>query len=484
VLIPAGPNPTAITQHLVIANAQSTDAGSYHCVIRDGCVAQGYAFTPKSAVTVTSNPIVISSSGQPVGGGRLVGGEPKTFTVVASGGEPGHQLTAEWFKAIDAVGNGAVSLGSARNMADIGGGLFESDYTITTLPAIADTGFYYAKLTDSIQIISSTLAQYVVGERLDVVSTPQGGYFHYGDAHNPALSVQMTGGVGGITYAWYRNGVLLPVSSPTYNLTPLDAVDSGTYQVSVRDVGIGDGPLYALTPTYAGTLDGVYVSPGVTLTVGGAPLILPAGQPQHHTGPVNGNYTFTVGVLEGTGPLEYRWFQKVTSGADPEVGTGTSFTISQAQPDNQGLFYCVVNDQVGNQDGTVTSVTARLTLAGAGTGALSIFRQPANVQVQVGSPFTLSVLAAGGASMDYTFAWTKNGLPISGADQGALVVTQAALDDQGTYQVTVYSGTDFVVSNPVTVTILEQMPLTSGLGLLALAALSAMGGIVSLRRKK
>jgi len=376
-------------------------------------------------------------------------------------------------------------VGAQSDMADIGNGLFASEFTISTLPVISDTGYYFAKLTDGSQIISSTTAPFFVGEPLTVVSEPQGGAFHVGASHDPMFSVGVAGGVGGVTYSWSRNGQTLPASSSTYNLTPLAAYDTGTYQVSVRDVGVGDGPLYALTPTYAGP-NGVYVSPEVQLAVSPVLFLLPAGQPKHQTGHVGTNYAFSVSPTGGAAPLQYQWFRKVSlTGTDMLVGTSQNFPVWNAQPSDQGLYYCIIKDQLGGTGGALTSTTARLTLIGTdGPTALSLLVQPKSVSVKEGDKLILSVLAGGGTNTDYTFSWTKDGQVIPGADEGALVISPVAAADKGVYKATVCSGADCVVSAPATVTVEGPVPLAGGLGLLTLAAMTALGGIASIRRRR
>ncbi len=486
-------NPTAVTQRLVIENAQMDpvpgDSGEYHCVISDNCVAQGYAFTPKTVVTVTNTPIIINEADQPVGGGRLIGGDPKTFEVLASGGEPGQPLICEWFRAVDAAGNGAVSVAPPRDMSYVDGVVFLSTLTVD-INTGDEAGYYFATITDGSQIVSSVPAPLLVGNPLTIVTPPQGGVFHKGDPHTPELSVTVSGGVGPITYQWFRDGLLLPVNSPTYNLSPLALSDTGVYTVKVRDVGTGDGPLYQLKPTYASPT-GVYTSDPVELKVYRPPLLKAEGQPAHQTGPVGSDYSFSVNVIGGAPELDYQWFRKYATGTDPVVGTGPTLTIANAQAPSQGLYYCVIRDQLAftkSQAGsTLTSVTARLTLTGTASpgGPLTIVKQPDNVSVQVGKPFSLSVLASGGVSTDYTFTWTKDGQPISGENSGALARLAATPEDAGIYRVTVTCGSEFVVSEEAEVSVMPEpaLPATGAFGIAALMGACLCAAVARLRKR-
>ncbi len=485
-------NATAATPHLVVENAQiGTDDGDYYCEISDGCVSAPYAFAPPTTVTVTNNPILIAATGQPVGGGRLVGGASKTFTVTVTGGEPGNMLTGEWFYSPNADGSGAVSLGLPMNMgqAELGATL-SSTYTIDT-PEAGNAGFYFASITDGLQTVTSDLAQLFVGTPLEVVTVPAGGFFHIGAAHVPLLSVTMEGGVGALSYQWFRDGEPLRANSSTYDLSPLAAMDAGIYTVRVRDIGIGDGRYFELSPTYEDSADGVYESPGVGLSVAGVPMLLPDGQPQHQKGPAGADYTFTANVVGGAGNLTYAWYKKNAAPPDTLVGEAPALTIKKAQPADQGLYYCVIKDRLAQpampDPGTVTSVTARLTLTAveAPASPLRIVRQPVGLVVELNQPFELSVIAFGGSTTEYQYFWTKDGAPITDATESIFRNDGATMDDVGTYQVTVQAGaTETATSNPVEVSIGPGVPLAGGLGLAALASLSALTGAVAMRRRR
>ncbi len=497
-------NPSAATSNLVISNAQSAlHSSDYWCIISDGCVASGLEYTPHTQLTVTDNPILVDED--PVSGGRLVGGELKVFRVVCHGGEPGFTLTCEWMYDDDGLGGDSVSLGAATNMTDEGGGSFSAELTIDP-PALSDEGYYFAKLSEGLQVVSSDTAQLYVGNPLTITSEPVGGDFHVGDDHDPNLAVAVENGVGPLSYAWYQDGTVLPVSSAVYGLTPLASFDGGVYKVEVRDVGTGDGNLWELTPTYGEDVgtpakEGTYYeSPPVALRVAPPVMLLPDGQPEHQAGPVGGTYTFSVGAAPasltgGVGNLSYAWYkvEHVTkdSKADMLMGTESTLTISDAQVDDQGLFYCVVEDAIavaagkGLTSATVTTETARLTLTGgSSSGPLTIIEQPVAQSVFEGDEVILSVLVTGGSSSNYSYEWTKEGAPL-GVDQSSIQYTDVTESISGTYQVTIsVSVSEYIVSDAVEILVSPEVPVASVLGLSLLSLVAAAGGAAALRRKR
>src|SRR5205809_1062152 len=111
-------------------------------------------------------------------------------------------------------------------------------------------------------------------------------------------------------------------------------------------------------------------------------------------------------VAAGTAPLSYQWQKNATaiSGA-----TSASYTTPATTSADNGAKFVVV---VSNTAGSVTSNAATLTVNSAAT-APSITTQPASQTVTVGQTATFTVVATGTAPLSY--AWRKNGTPISGA---------------------------------------------------------------------
>lgn len=83
--------------------------------------------------------------------------------------------------------------------------------------------------------------------------------------------------------------------------------------------------------------------------------------------------------------------------------------------------------------------------------------QPKSINVIQGAPFSLEVMATGGASLSYQ--WFKNGSAITGATGVALKSPIAAASYSGSYTVTITDGVSSVSSAPATLTVTDSAPV-------------------------
>ena len=112
------------------------------------------------------------------------------------------------------------------------------------------------------------------------------------------------------------------------------------------------------------------------------------------------NANFSVGV-SGTAPLFYQWQFNGTNIARPPTA---SYTIANAQSNNQGNYSVVVT----NAGGSVTSSNATLTVL----ALPAITNQPANKIMNQGHNTTLSVAAGGTPTLYYQ--WQLGGTNVAG----------------------------------------------------------------------
>lgn len=133
-------------------------------------------------------------------------------------------------------------------------------------------------------------------------------------------------GEGDLSYQWYKEGV------------PLDGEDAGS--LILTDITYADAGEYHVTVTnIAGTIS----SDAATLTVEGPVQILT--QPAPQTVSVGSPVSFSVTVA-GTPPFSYQWYgpNGLISGADDAM-----LTIEEAVAGDEGAYYVVVDNGLGNQ---------------------------------------------------------------------------------------------------------------------------------------
>ncbi len=190
----------------------------------------------------------------------------------------------------------------------------------------------------------------------------------------------------------------------------------------------------------AGTADQPKVSGIEVVGLAAAPTI--TTQPASEVVAIGATATFSV-VAGGTGPFTYQWYK---NGAQIGGATGASYTTpATVATDNGSTFYVIVT----NSGASTTSSTATLTVT---SGLPTITIEPVSQAVIVGATAMFSVVAGG--TGPFTYQWTKNGTPISGAT-GASYTTPAtvATDSGSTFGVAVKNGAGSVTSSTATLTV-------------------------------
>ncbi|MSU21549.1 MAG: hypothetical protein EXS30_09160 [Pedosphaera sp.] len=162
-------------------------------------------------------------------------------------------------------------------------------------------------------------------------------------------------------------------------------------------------------------------------------------QPQAQTVKAGASASFSVAATSSA-TLTYQW-QK--NGANIGGATGSTYTISNAQPTDEANFACVVS----NSGGPVTSSAAKLTVLVPPT----ITSQPKSVAVMPGNNATFEVAATGTAPL--TYAWMKNGSPVSGATANTFTISNVTFSDAASYTVEVRNSAGSVTSAAALLTI-------------------------------
>jgi hypothetical protein len=223
---------------------------------------------------------------------------------------------------------------------------------------------------------------------------------------------------GATAYQWRLNGTDIPgATAETLLLQAVGETDYGRYTLAVR---LLNGSL-------------VISSPAV-LRAPGAPRI--DAHPEDLS--VNPGETATFSVLaNGSQPLAYQWFyfDLPIPGA-----TNAAFALTNAQPADAGEYSVLVTNIVGS----VFSDVAELNIFGAPSVAAT---PRAGYSVSLGATVRFSSGASGTAPLEYQ--WLFNGLPLPGATNRSLTITNVQLVHEGAYAMRVTNALGAATSEDV-----------------------------------
>jgi hypothetical protein len=153
-------------------------------------------------------------------------------------------------------------------------------------------------------------------------------------------------------------------------------------------------------------------------------------QPDDQPSAIGGNSTFTVVASGGTAPLKYQWYSSRNGGASTvkmASQTNSDFILQRASSLLPSQ-YCVVVSDSANPPNVVTSRTARVLLYTAPRFTV----QPASLSRIAGNNAAFRAVAAGTAPLSYQ--WNLEGLPIAGATNSLISLTNVQSADAGHYQ--------------------------------------------------
>jgi alpha-tubulin suppressor-like RCC1 family protein len=130
-------------------------------------------------------------------------------------------------------------------------------------------------------------------------------------------------------------------------------------------------------------------------------------------------------LAEASIPASYQW----TRNGSPIAGAiQPALMLHNVQSSNAGDYRVILS----NYSGAITSAVATLTVTST---IPSIVTQPASVNVALGGPMMLSVLARG--SEPISFQWKRDGVPLPAGTQPVWMVSASQASDAGDYQVVV-----------------------------------------------
>jgi hypothetical protein len=460
---------------LSLPSVLATDAGSYDCVVTNGCIT-----VTTSAATLTVNTVP-GIAAQPVSTAACVGSNA-SFTVGATGATSlqwrkggvniagatsatlnlggvtaasagaydcvltnvcGSVTTASATLTVnttpvidiqpvavavcsDATATFTVSSANAtslqwrRNGVDIAGATAS---TLTISPALAGSaGSYDCVLTNACGTTTSSAATLDVRTPVAITTQPSTVSACTGQ---PASLTVAAGGTGPITYAWRKNGSpIADATSATLSFASLSASDSGTFDCVVT------GPCNSVT------------SSAVAINVGTAPVI--DTQPSNADACEGQPVSLTV-AASGTGPLTFQW---KLNGVDVAGATSSTLSIPALAAGDAGSYTCAVTNGCSSTASNAATVSVRARVA--------FTLQPQSATVCVGSSVSFSVAATGAGPL--TFQWKRNGTNILGATASSVSLTSVTAAQAGTFTCEVTGSCGSLISSAATLTV--QSPLT------------------------
>ncbi|MDW8310134.1 MAG: immunoglobulin domain-containing protein, partial [Verrucomicrobiales bacterium] len=212
---------------------------------------------------------------------------------------------------------------------------------------------------------------------------------------------------------------------------------------------------------FSAFLAAVLLSPGAVLKSVAAPPVIDA-HPESTTNLVGESVVFVVVASSPDGnDLSYQWRRGGTALSDGGRISGARSEVLQIDnlaTTDTGNYSVVVTDTVTRQSVTSANAFLRVLEPPRITG------QPANQVVVVGRTATFTVRASGTPPLRYQ--WLADGVPIAGATNATLTLTNVQPDQEGDYVVVVENealayGADAAASEPATLTVLIPPRITN-----------------------
>jgi alpha-tubulin suppressor-like RCC1 family protein len=412
-----------------VANVTAISAGAYHTL----------ALINVGPISFLSPPV----------GQTIFQGSNATFTVACLGSAP---LAYQWRL------NGT-NLSGATN----------SSFTVSNAPLSA-AGNYQVVVSNAFGVVASAIAVLMVSDVAPFFTAPPASTFVFQNSN-----VTLTASAGGLppfNYQWLFNGAAIGgETSLSLTISNAQPANQGSYVVVASNAfGIANSAATFLdvvdVPQALGATNLTWFNPGLPVWFAEATNthdgFAAAASGKLAYGQQNQLQTF----VTGPGELTFWWSgqQNVTMG----------FQIDGVQQISQGFYYASTWNQLTYY---LPSKVHLLTWTAAnqfslfytnlgfldqvvftpGTTPVSITGQPGNQTVAAGNNVTFSVVAIG--TPPFGYQWYFNGSPLPDATSSSLTLNNVQASAGGTYNVSVITGNNTLVSSNAVLTISPSAPV-------------------------
>lgn len=396
------------TSSLTITDLIAVDAGAFSCLV------DGIENSIPAILYVNRTTTIASVSGET----DLCDGETITLQVSATG----DSLEYSWYKDAIKLSDNLTIQGSATGIL----GISPVD------PAYS--GSYYCEVIGACGAANSTPMVITVSSPAAITTQPANAVVCEGLPIN--ISIGATG--SNLTYQWLKNGVSLSE----------DARVSGTHNAAlvINNATAADAGAYSCI--ISGTCNTVYSTAALTEVL---PLTAITQQPVNADRCRNDEVTFVIAV--NNSQVTYQWTKDGINLMDGLSISGSQTSVLQIRnlgATDNGNYQCVVTGPCN----TLISNPAKLNVSDEPV----ITIQPAGDAICEGNSYTFSLTATGSS---LSWQWLKDGITLSdnarysGTSSATLVISNAALEESGTYQCRVSNSCQHAMSIPAVLVVEE-----------------------------
>jgi len=277
-----------------------------------------------------------------------------------------------------------------------------TDDNLTISIAEGENTGYYFELSNSCGTVTSNTAE-ITGKKAPVILIqPIGAELCVGDNHTLLIKTE---GTQPMSYQWQRNNL---------DVYGDNIVGDQTESMTITGINVGQaGDYHCIVTNECGSV----TSDVVAVIVNTPPSIVEFSQDVEVC--ESEDFSLSANAL-GTEPLEIKWY---VVGVEEPVFEGNEFVVESALPEASGEYYCIVSNMCDDVNSNIINVLVK--------ALPEITQEPIGAEICIGGSHEMSVAAIGEEPLSYL--WYRNGSAISTETESAIIISDAQLNQTGTY---------------------------------------------------